>query len=288
MMTTKYPILLSHHEARAALDAREGGAGEVILSADLNRSQTKAILSDEGIRFTDETLVSWDSLGMIASDENTCFSAGPDGVEAIRVFSETTQWVRSLYPTKGAPSTLVSGMIMHRIEGTDPMKDTLTKVKAAGVPVGNVLDICTGLGYTAIEASRTADHVTTIELDPATIAIARMNPWSAELFDNPKITLLTGDAWDIIEEMTDGSFTRIIHDPPTFQFAGELYSGDFYSEMYRVLSGRGRLFHYIGDPASKIGARVTKGVIRRLTDAGFKRVTRAPAAFGVVAYKGGE
>jgi uncharacterized protein len=52
-----------------------------------------------------------------------------------------------------------------------------------------------------------------------------------------------------------------------------------------VLRNNGRIFHYIGDPESKSGARVTAGVIRRLQEAGFKRVTRAPRAFGVVAHK---
>jgi len=52
-----------------------------------------------------------------------------------------------------------------------------------------------------------------------------------------------------------------------------------------VLKRGGRLFHYIGDPNSKASGNVTKGVMRRLQDAGFKRVVRRPEAFGVVAYK---
>jgi len=52
-----------------------------------------------------------------------------------------------------------------------------------------------------------------------------------------------------------------------------------------VIKQNGKIFHYIGDPESKSGARTTAGVIRRLQEAGFKRVSRAPRAFGVVAYK---
>jgi predicted methyltransferase len=77
----------------------------------------------------------------------------------------------------------------------------------------------------------------------------------------------------------------IIHDPPMFSLAGDLYSLGFYRQAFRVLKNNGRMFHYAGDPQSKSGARVTAGVMRRLQEAGFRRVVRAPRAFGVVAYK---
>ena len=67
--------------------------------------------------------------------------------------------------------------------------------------------------------------------------------------------------------------------------SGHLYSRDFYSEMHRVLKPGGKVFHYIGDPDSKSGRRVTAGSIQRLKQVGFKQVNRAPRAFGVVAYK---
>jgi hypothetical protein len=52
-----------------------------------------------------------------------------------------------------------------------------------------------------------------------------------------------------------------------------------------VLKPGGRLFHYIGSPESKSGGGVTRGVLRRLQQAGFRRVVRRAEAFGVVAYK---
>jgi predicted methyltransferase len=67
--------------------------------------------------------------------------------------------------------------------------------------------------------------------------------------------------------------------------AGDLYSGEFYRQAYRVLTARGRMFHYIGDPDSYLGSRVTKGVVRRLMESGFSKVVPKPAQFGVVAYK---
>ena len=83
----------------------------------------------------------------------------------------------------------------------------------------------------------------------------------------------------------ENSFLRIIHDPPTFSLAGELYSGAFYQQLFRVLKRGGRLYHYIGDPNSKASGGVTKGVLKRLQEAGFTRVIRRPEAFGVVAYR---
>ncbi len=204
---------------------------------------------------------------------------------AIQYYSELTDRVYSLYPTPRAPTMLVSGIPMHRIKGTDPHQDTLEKIRAIKPLVGQVLDTATGLGYTAIEAARTAEHVTTIELDPTALKVCRLNPWSQELFDNPKITQVIGDSFDVIAEMEAGRFTRVIHDPPAFSLAGDLYSGEFYRDLYRVMRNRSLLFHYIGDPESKSGRSNTAGVIRRLEQAGFRQVKRAPRAFGVMAEK---
>jgi hypothetical protein len=133
--------------------------------------------------------------------------------------------------------------------------------------------------------ARSAEHVTTIELDPTTLEIARHNPWSRGLFENPAIEQRIGDAAEVIPDLAEASFSRVLHDPPIFSLAGELYSGAFYAELYRVLKPGGRLFHYIGSPESKSGGGVTRGVLRRLQQAGFRRVVRRAEAFGVVAYK---
>lgn len=180
---------------------------------------------------------------------------------------------------------LIAGFVMHRIKDTDPMQDTRRKVAAIAPVVGRVLDTATGLGYTAIEAARTAETVVTVELDPGAQEIARRNPWSQELFSNPKIQQVMGDASEVVQTFEDESFARILHDPPTFSLAGDLYSGAFYRQLYRILKRGGRLFHYIGDPESKASGGVTKGALRRLQEAGFTRVVRRPEAYGVVAYK---
>jgi predicted methyltransferase len=278
-------IVLSHYQAAPLLAARKAGRRSATTSADLGRTTVKVALTPDDVAFPDGQCVSWGGLRKIADTENQCFVVEDGGVRAIQVFSEATSWARSLYPTPGAPTTLVAGFPMHRIRDTDPLQDTRKKIEALAPISGDVLDTATGLGYTAIELTRLAEHVTTIEVDPAAIEIASMNPWSRELFDNPRITLIIGDAYERIQYFPDASFTRVLHDPPTFSLAGELYSESFYRHVLRILGPSGRMFHYIGDPTSKFGRRMTTGVVERLQSAGFRRVVRKPEAFGVVAYK---
>jgi len=278
-------IVLSHYQVRPLLQAREAGAASAEISPDLNRTTVRVSIEPDGAVFPGGERLRWEDAETIAASDNTCYLLEQGEVRAIKVFSEVTNWVRTLYPTRNAPTTLVSGLTMHRISGTDPWQDTLNKIRAASPVVGHVLDTATGLGYTAIEAARTAERVTTVEIDPAALDLARLNPWSQELFDNPKIEQVIGHVWDVVEEQDDGTYTTIIHDPPAFSLAGELYSGDFYAELYRVLRRKGRLFHYIGDPDSRTVQRTTQGVIKRLYEAGFTKVTPKPRAFGVLAQK---
>ena len=255
-------------------------------SPDLGLSRVEVALSGEGIRYPGGALLPWAEAERVVDARNQCFILEDGTAREIRIFSEQTQWLRSLMPTAaGAPTMLVSGIPMHRIKDTDPWRDTLAKVRTIAPLVGRVLDTATGLGYTAIEAAQTAEEVVTIELDPAGLEVARLNPWSARLFTRPNIRQLIGDAAEVLPTLPDASFTRILHDPPTLSLAGDLYAERFYGELYRVLRSGGRLFHYIGDPTSPSGSRTTAGVVRRLQTVGFTRITRQPQAFGVVAYK---
>lgn len=274
-------MILSHVQARPLLSAREADATGAESSADLGLTRVTVSLSDVGVDWGGTT-TPWAVLERIAKDENGVFVVKGGDARKVQAFSDLTQRAVSLYPTAGAPTMLVAGFPMHRIKGTDPWRDTQAKIKAAS-PSGRVLDTCTGLGYTAILAAETAEHVTTVELDPACQAVARENPWSARLFGHERITQLIGDIAELIETLPDAGFSRIIHDPPTFSLAGDLYSRDFYQECWRVLRPGGRFFHYIGDPDSASGAQVTRGVVRRLGEAGFSRIQPAPAAFGVTA-----
>jgi predicted methyltransferase len=278
-------VVLSHYQAKQALDARRAGNGHMSISLDLGRSMFELFLLVQGLLLTDESVLGWGVIEKIAGSASGCYVI-EDGVPfAIQFYSEETDRMYSLYPTQGAPTMLVSGIPMHRIKDTDPHKDTMEKIRSIKPVVGQVLDTATGLGYTAIEAARTAEHVTTIELDPAALKVCQLNPWSQELFDNPKITQVISDSYDVVAGMESGSFTRVIHDPPVISLAGDLYSGQFYRELYRVMRNRGLLFHYVGDPESKSGHSVTAGVVRRLEQAGFRQVKRVQRAFGVVAVK---
>lgn len=277
------PVALSHIAARTLLDARSLSLTHLPVSIDLNRTRAEVVLMESGVMFPDDLLLSWVQIAAIAEDDAGCYTCTPAGVYKIQAFSEETQRVYTLYPTTGAPTMLISGIPMHRIKGTDPHRDTLSKLRALGRVAGDVLDTCTGLGYTALALARHATQVTTVELDPVVHTIIRQNPWSYTLFTTPNVTPLIGDIGEMIEGFADTAFDAILHDPPMFSLAGELYSLAFYRQLHRVLRRRGRLFHYIGNPESRSGATVTRGVIRRLGEAGFQQVQERPQAFGVTA-----
>jgi len=278
-------LVLSHYQAKVLLTARASGKTSCEVSPDLGLTFQEVSLGAEGAAFPAGETLGWQVISSIAEDENGCYGVGGGEARKIQFFSETTGRSLSLYPTKGAPTMLVSGFPMHRIKDTDPHQDTLEKIRAVRPVMGRVLDTTTGLGYTAIEAARSASEVITVELDPMALEVARNNPWSQALFTDPKIKQRVGDSFEVVQEFETGMFTRILHDPPVFSLAGDLYSGEFYAELYRVLRSGGKLFHYIGDPESKSGKNVTAGVMRRLQQAGFREVRKAPRAFGLVAVK---
>lgn len=278
-------LILSHYQAAAILAAHDAHLSSVDVSLDLGLSKSEVPLSADHLHLPDGQQLSWDQMHEILANELACYEITGSEIEKVHYFSSLFNRYYSLMPTTGAPTMLISGIPMHRIKNTDPHRDTLSKIKAIEPVSGHVLDTTMGLGYTAVEAAKYADQVTTIELDPTVLDVCRHNPWSQGLFSNPRITRLIGDSYDLIEQFSDDTFTRILHDPPMFNLAGELYSTVFYRQMLRVLRPSGRLFHYIGNPASKSGRGVTRGAIRRLHDAGFRKVKPYPRAFGVVAYK---
>jgi predicted methyltransferase len=278
--------VLSHLQVGPILRARQQGESSAVTSLDLGLTTAEVALEPERVVLPDGQWLSWDSLEEISQSESVCFVVEENEAEKIQRFSEFLNRFYSLMPTHRAPTLLISGIPMHRIKGTDPHRDTLSKIRTVAPIGGRVLDTCTGLGYTAIEAARTAEQVVTIELDPTVLEVARLNPWSHSLFENPRIEQIVGDSFEEVQTFEDDSFARILHDPPTFSLAGELYSGECYRHLFRVLRRRGRMFHYIGDLSSRSGRNVARGVVRRLQEAGFSRVVRKPEAFGVVAYKG--
>lgn len=277
--------ILSRYQAAELLKARETPAGLFAVSLDLGLSKAKVGVSEAGVSLPGGAVLPWETIAEIAESDGGCFVIENGVPRKVQVFSDETGRSYGLWATEGAPTMLVSGIPMHRIKGTDPIADTRAKIGVVAPVKGRVLDTCTGLGYTAIEAARTADEVVTIELDPAALEVARENPWSRELFEDPRIRQLIGDAFDVVRTLDDASFDAVIHDPPQFSLAGELYSLDFYRTLHRVLRARGRVFHYVGDPESKMSGNVTRGVLRRLEEAGFRSIRRRPEAFGVTAVR---
>jgi predicted methyltransferase len=279
-------LVLAHLQASALLDARRRGMAMVALSLDLGLSVAEVALGDSGVALPDGQMLAWVDVQAIVEGEPICFVVEDNAARKIHRFSSTFNRTYSLMATAGAPTIINAGFTMHRIVGIDPRQDTERKIRALGTPRGRVLDTCTGLGYTAIAAARTAGRVLTIELDPLVMEIARLNPYSRPLFQDPRIESQIGDVAEVIASIPDEQFTQVIHDPPTLSLAGELYGGAFYWELFRVLRHGGTMFHYVGNLESKGGATVAKGVQRRLRESGFTRVTPRPEAFGFTASKG--
>ena len=254
------------------------------ISTDLGLTTSLVKKTSKGWKLPDGLCLTFDQVAAINAEENSCFLFDEDGLHKAEIFSSFTDRYYSLMPTPSAPTMLISGIPMHRIKGTTPDKDTTWKIKALGKPYGKILDTATGLGYTAIQAARTAAQVITVEYDPAVIALCRINPWSQELFTNPRIVQVIADSADIAMMFAPGSLNAIIHDPPMFNLAGHLYSGALYATFHEILKQNGRLFHYIGNPDSRLGASIGRGVVKRLRQVGFS-VSPRPKAFGALAQK---
>ncbi len=236
------------------------------------------------------------SRGVVCID-STCFEASLERVKRGMVYwvhgrrlepveaRRGRSYLRLYVPGDGTPATLeIDGVHMHRVEGIDPWRDTLSKIRAARVHRGDiVLDTCTGLGYTAIASLlRGAKRVDTFEVDEGVLWAAERNPHS-QLLDSPRITIIHGDVVAGIERLPDNEYTVIIHDPPRFsRTTGDLYSLGLYTHLYRVLKPGGRLYHYTGRPH---GGRVLQGIARRLWQVGFTSVRWVEEAQGFVARK---
>lgn len=277
--------VLSCYQAAPLLDARAQRVTMARCSFDLGRTEVEVLLDDGGVSAGSSAPVriAWESIEQIAATDSVCFSIEEGSVFPLRVFSAEANRSFQLWPTPSSPALLISGFLMHRIRDVAPDEGAARMVRALGKIHGRVLDTTTGLGYAAIAAARTASEVVTVELEPAVRELARSNPWSRELFDNSKIQLLDGDSGAIVPTFDAASFSAIVHDPPAINIAGELYSARFYGALRRVLTRNGRLFHYIGDANSASGSRTTRGVVKRLREAGFSRVTVLEDSFGVLA-----
>lgn len=175
-----------------------------------------------------------------------------------------------LVPTQWGPPTFeVDGIKMLVTAKVSPYADAERKVGLIQPQGKAILDTCGGLGYFAAWCLQGgARQVHSFEKNADVIWLRSLNPWSPPIGGG--LTLTHGDIAEQIALLPDGSFDAILHDPPRFGIAGELYSQVFYDQLSRVLKRRGKLFHYTGTPNKLTSGRDVPGeVIKRLKRAGF-------------------
>ncbi len=177
-----------------------------------------------------------------------------------------------LVPTDWGPPTFeIDGIKMLPTAKLSPYADAKNKVALIQPHNKIILDTCGGLGYFAAWCLKGgASKVLSYEINPDVIWLRSLNPWSPHV-DNKILTLTQGSIYDHITHLSNASVDAILHDPPRFGIAGELYALQFYEQLARVLRRKGTLFHYTGTPNKLTSGRnVPKEVMKRLQLVGFK------------------
>jgi len=261
-----------------ALSERGGGSTVVDLG------KRKASVKVEGdTLWIDSFPLRTDKLRSVVQEEDSVifFEHGEVGFKV--AFYRGGRYYKLKCVGKGiAPTLEISGIHMHNIVETDPWNDAKRKVELVCPRKGDhVLDVCTGLGYTAIHSVKRGAEVVSIEKDQWVLEIAEFNPWSREL-SSPRVTLLLGDAFEVVEGLPEGFFDAAVHDPPRLSLAGELYSLEFYTKLRRALRKGARLFHYTGWPGKHRGVNIQAGIAKRLRASGF-RVLKVLKGYGILA-----
>jgi predicted methyltransferase len=257
------------------LAARSAGAATAACSLDLDRSTTTVELGTDGW--------TWDGQlfpFLQGCKDRTIYHWVERGFQPVARFTSS---LIKLVPTPwGAPTFEIDGIKMLPTAQVSPYADAERKVSLIAPRGKVVLDTCGGLGYFAAWCLHAqATHVHSYEINPDVIWLRSLNPWSPEPGD--ALTLITADITERIAAIPSESIDAILHDPPRFGIAGELYSQAFYDQLARVLKRRGRLFHYTGSP-NKLGSGrdVANEVAARLRRAGY---STEPNGDGLVALK---
>ena len=268
-------MIIIHHQSQQLLEAKKKGMKNAEVSLDLDISKANIKIENNQFIFPDNQKLDESHLKKIIKNDTSCFLIRENSLVKIQLFSEETNKFYKLVPTKDAPTLEISGIRMHVTKEMTPIEDTKRKIESISPIKGIILDTCMGLGYTSILASKTADFVFTCEKDENVIEIAKYNPWSKELFNNKKINIINADIFNQIKVFKNNMFEMIIHDPPRLSLATELYSLDFYRELFRILKQNGKLYHYIGNPGSKNrNINLSENVAKRLKHAGFMNIER--------------
>lgn len=248
-----------HEVLRAA--ARNGG-GTVDCSLDLQRSTTAVEVGADD----------WSWQGTRYPFLRTCkertiyYWAGA----AFQPAARYTNSLIKLVPTEWGPPTFeIDGIKMLPTAKVSPYADAERKVGLIRPRGKVILDTCGGLGYFASWCLQgQAARVQSYEKNPDVIWLRGLNPWSPP--QGGELSLQAADVVVKIAALPDHSFDAVLHDPPRFGIAGELYSQVFYEHLARVLRPRGMLFHYTGTPNKLTSGRdVPNEVANRLRKAGF-------------------
>ncbi len=271
-------VIIDAYTADALLSAIEAGVEAIEISLDLGLSTTSVNLREE----------SWDieSLRKVSENRNSVYFI--EEGEFYQAAISTDHYYR-LFRSEGSevPALMIDGVLMHRIKDIYPWQDAKMKADLCARSGFKMLEICTGLGYSTIAClGKDIQSIITIEKDENVIKLAAINPWSRKLFTDNRVQLINGDATSEIEKLNNNQFNGILHDPPRFSMGSELYTLDFYQEIYRVLKPKGILYHYVGAPGSRYKKRdIPKGVMTRLREARFRNATRREDTLGVTARK---
>jgi predicted methyltransferase len=198
--------------------------------------------------------------------------------EAFQAVSRYTTSLIKLVPTQWGPPTFeIDGIKMLPTAQVSPYADAERKVDLIQPRGKVILDTCGGLGYFAAWClQRQALRVLSFEKNPDVIWLRSLNPWSphetpaGSTAIDARLTLTQGDIAEQIVVLPTASVDAILHDPPRFGIAGELYSQVFYDHLARVLKRKGKVFHYTGAPNKLSSGRdVPNEVAKRLRQAGF-------------------
>lgn len=269
--------LLTHPTATALLAARPSSTGTWQGSLDLNRSIATATLHPDhwlwhGTPYPypgktrDRTIYYWDG-------------------EAFSPVSRFSSSLIKLVPTEwGAPTFEIDGIKMLPTSKESPVDDARRKVALIEPSGKTVLDTCGGLGYFAaccLEAG--VASMQSYEKNADVLWLRTLNPWSPDPdASNGRLKLTHADVSEALATVADASVDAVLHDPPRFGIAGELYSQVFYNGLARVLRRGGRMFHYTGSPNRLTSDRdVPREVARRLEKAGFKAELALDGVFAV-------
>lgn len=266
LFSPKYYPILTYHEAQKILTTPQG---KLRISLDLGLSyENVEIINDKVIIRNSQ--ISKELLTDISEGKDSIYAVIDNNLYKISAYVGDSYLKLKLIKPNIAPTIEINGINMHRIIGTTPWRDAKDKVHMANISRGEfVLDIGTGLGYTAIHSKRRGAKVLSIEINPYILKMAEYNPWSRELSDR-QITIVLGDAFKVLNDLDYEIFDKIIHDPPRINIAGDLYSLEFYQKLFKVLKRGGLLYHYTGATGwKKRRIDVLGGVASRLRRAGF-------------------